>query len=138
MKSIHSCRLATAMMVGLLLLLSTRAPAEEADIGRKLYLQYCSACHGSQAKGDGVVSQLMQPKPPDLTQLARKNGGKFPFYEMIRIIDGRETHRAHGDPDMPVWGAFFAAEEGAAPDAQVVARGKVVMIADYLERIQQK
>jgi mono/diheme cytochrome c family protein len=128
------------MVVGLLLLLSTRAGAEEeeTDIGRKMYLQYCSACHGSQAKGDGVVSHLMQSKPPDLTQLARKNGGKFPFYEMIRVIDGRETHRAHGDPEMPVWGALFAAGEGDAPDAQIVARGKVVMIADYLERIQQK
>jgi hypothetical protein len=80
----------------------------------------------------------MQPRPPDLTQLARKHGGKFPFYEVIRMIDGRETVRAHGDSAMPVWGTVFAGEEGAAPDAQLVARGKVVVITDYLERIQQK
>ena len=114
----------------------TRSAAE--DLGRGIYLKYCSACHGEGGKGDGVVSQLMLPKPPDLTQLARKASGKFPFYDVVQRIDGRETLRAHGDAAMPVWGVVFQAEEGESPDAQAIARGKVVLIADYLERIQQK
>ena len=108
------------------------------DYGARLYGQHCSACHGAEGKGDGIVSQLMQPKPPDLTQLAKKNGGKFPFYEIIQLVDGRETLRAHGKSDMPVWGEVFAADEGSTPEAQAVARGKVVLIVDHLERIQQK
>jgi mono/diheme cytochrome c family protein len=83
---------------------ATGLAAEADDYGKKLYLQYCSACHGPDGKGDGVVSQFMRPKPADLTQLAKKAGGKFPFYDVVRTIDGRETVRAHGDPDMPVWG----------------------------------
>ncbi len=111
---------------------------ESAEYGKKLYGRYCSACHGSGGKGDGVVSQFMRPKPADLTQLAKKAGGKFPYYEVMRTIDGRETVRAHGDPDMPVWGVLFAEEEGNSPERHAVARGKVVLITDYIESIQEK
>ena len=112
--------------------------AESHEMGKRLYLRYCSACHGENGTGDGVVSQLMRPKPADLTQLAKQAGGKFPFYEVIRTIDGRETLRAHGDSNMPVWGEVFAAEEGESADRQEIARGKAVLITDYLESIQQK
>ena len=129
---------AQAIGVIVLSLPALATPAGGDEYGPRLYGKYCSACHGPGAKGDGILSQLMQPKPPDLTQLAKKNGGKFPFYDTIRLVDGRETLRAHGDSDMPVWGERFYAEEGGSPDAQAVARGKVVLIVDYLESIQQK
>ena len=86
--------------------------AESHQMGKQLYASYCSACHGENGKGDGVVSQFMHPKPADLTQLAKRAGGKFQFYDVVRTIDGRETLRAHGDPDMPVWGEVFVAEDG--------------------------
>jgi mono/diheme cytochrome c family protein len=128
-----------AMLAIVTLAVSAGGAASAAeDYGRGLYLQYCSACHGEGGKGDGVVSQLLRPKPPDLTLLARKANGKFPFYDVARRIDGRETVRAHGDAAMPVWGFLFQAEEGESSDAQAIARGKVVLIAEYLERIQQK
>jgi mono/diheme cytochrome c family protein len=111
---------------------------EADDYGRKLYGQYCSACHGSGGKGDGVVSGFMTPKPADLTQLAKRAGGHFPYYEVVRTIDGRETVRAHGDADMPVWGEVFTKQEGQSPQRYAIARGKIVLIADYLETIQAK
>lgn len=108
------------------------APAKQA------YLRYCSACHGEGGKGDGVVSHLMNPRPADLTQLAKKNNGEFPFMRVIRIIDGRETMRAHGDPDMPVWGEIFATEVPGALNKEAAIRGKVLLITEYLASIQQK
>ena len=116
------------------------APSDsmENDLGRQLYLKYCSACHGEAGKGDGVVSQLMRPAPPDLTQIAKKENGKFPFYDVIRQIDGRETLRAHGNSNMPVWGEVFQADQGDSPAKQAVARGRAMLIAEYLERIQAK
>ena len=119
---------------------SGAAPSDSTgnELGRQLYVKYCSACHGEGGKGDGVISQLMHPAPPDLTQIAKKENGKFPFYDVIRQIDGRETLRAHGNSDMPVWGEVFQAEEGDSPAKQAVARGKAMLIADYLERIQVK
>lgn len=113
-------------------------PARGQESEQKLYLRYCSACHGEKGKGDGVVSGFMTPKPTDLTQIAKKAGGKFPFYDTIRIIDGRQTVRAHGDPDMPVWGSLFREEEGVSDYAEAAARGRVVMITEYLETIQVK
>jgi mono/diheme cytochrome c family protein len=138
MESKRSSRLLAAFATGLFAVVGVRASAENNDIGRRLYGRYCSACHGAEGKGDGVVSQFMRPKPADLTLLAKKNNGVYPFYEIIRTIDGRETKRAHGGSDMPVWGEIFSAEEGTSDEAQLIARGKVVVITDYLEQIQQK
>jgi len=108
------------------------------DLGRQLYMRYCSACHGENATGDGIVSGLMTPKPIDLTQLAKRHDGKFPFRTVMNSIDGRQTLRAHGDPDMPVWGEILTKEMPTALGAEGVARTKVAAISGYLESIQQK
>lgn len=124
------------------LLLAGAAPAVAGEgltsQGAALYGRYCSACHGSDGRGTGIVSGLMKPKPADLTKLAAKAGGEFPFYEVLRVIDGRETVRAHGDPDMPVWGEVFASEAGPPDERErLIARGKVVEITEYLAGIQE-
>lgn len=132
-------RVVMAGVALLLMIITTRsgvAAAQGDDFGRRFYLQYCSACHRPNGHGDGVVSQFMRPRPADLTQLAQKAGGKFPFYDVIRIIDGRETVRAHGDPDMPVWGTILESEEHDSPGRHEVARGKIILITDYLRTIQ--
>ncbi len=35
--------------------------------GKQLYEQTCAMCHGVSGKGDGPTSQVLQPKPADLT-----------------------------------------------------------------------
>jgi mono/diheme cytochrome c family protein len=119
------------------------APLRAADLhseqfGRPLYVKYCGSCHGPGGKGDGVVGTFLRPKPADLTQLARKAGGTFPFYETMRTIDGRRTLRAHGDPDMPVWGEIFRAEASAGLGANAEVQGKLVLITEYLGAIQER
>jgi len=109
-----------------------------ADVSRggdKLYRRYCGACHGLDAKGDGIVSSLMTPKPRDLTTIARDFGGEFPREAVIRAIDGRQTVRAHGDADMPVWGATLSPELGSETD-DIMIREWITAIADYLESVQ--
>lgn len=110
--------------------------------GQALYRRYCSACHGEDGRGTGIVSGLMKPKPADLTQLAKKAGGVFPFEAVMRTIDGRQTLRAHGDSQMPVWGEIFAREAEESDDsvegARLAARGKVVEITEYLATIQER
>ncbi|MBI3783757.1 MAG: cytochrome c [Deltaproteobacteria bacterium] len=112
--------------------------ADSANAAKAAYLQYCSACHGEGGKGDGVVSQLMRPKPTDLTVLAKENNGEFPFAKVMASIDGRQTLRAHGDPNMPVWGEIFKADTGASMAGEGAIRGKVLLITDHLKSIQQK
>ena len=101
-------------------------------------MKYCSACHGEDAKGQGVVSGLMTPRPSDLTQMAKKNDGTFPFILTMQIIDGRDSRRAHGDPAMPVWGEIFRATLPSTLDHAAEARGKLILITEYLQSIQQK
>lgn len=84
----------------------------ESLAGRDSFDRYCAACHGSRAKGDGPVAPQLKTRPPDLTQLQRRNGGTFPAGRVTAYIDG--TGRAlptHGPAEMPVWGPTFRAFE---------------------------
>lgn len=129
-----------ALVVGVIasgLLLADGVRAADVAPGRAAYLKYCSACHGSDGKGDGVAAFTMRPRPADLTQLAAQHGGKFPYVKVKDVIDGRKQVTAHGESDMPVWGELFTEEKAAAQsDAQV--RGKVQLITDYLSSIQAR
>jgi len=115
-----------------------RGAAAEDDPGKLAYMRYCSACHGPGGKGDGVVGTFMRPKPTDLTKLTKNGGGQFPSLWFMRVIDGRETIRAHGDADMPVWGEVFQAETGASLARRAEVQGKIMLITDYVRGLQQK
>ena len=114
--------------------------AGDAEPGRQLYLRYCSACHGQQAKGDGIAGSLMQPRPADLTRLASRYGGEFPLEQVVRTIDGREALRAHGEPTMPVWGEVLSEELGSKdkqrPAIERRVQGRIFSIAEYLRTVQ--
>ena len=128
-----------ALAAALVLVLVASAVAESAtESGRAMYLRYCGACHGPQGKGDGVAGSFMSPKPADLTQLAEKNGGAFPFKKVMAYIDGTQDVRAHGDPVMPVWGEVFRAEAGWEMSRRVEVQGKLMLITDYIRSIQVK
>jgi len=127
--------------------LGSAAAAEELEFGRvdnprftleaDLYRQYCSACHGVEGHGNGIVAPFMDPPPIDLTAIKVNFEGVFPKYLVTMAVDGRDTVRAHGDSDMPVWGEVFAEEFLSDPAARAKARGKVMKIVDYVESIQR-
>lgn len=130
----------TTLFLGAILIGTTMvgAPgvAENTNPGRAAYLKYCSACHGPEGKGDGMVATVLRPKPPDLTQLAKAHGGQFPRAQVERSIDGRQRIAAHGDTEMPVWGEIFAKEKGSTITAHAEVRGQVQLIAEYVQSIQ--
>ena len=103
-----------------------------------MYLRYCGACHGPSGQGDGIAGSLMRPKPLDLTRLAKERGGKFPFERVMTYIDGSTDVRAHGDASMPVWGAEFRAQPGWDVARRAEARGKLMLITDYVRSIQSQ
>lgn len=41
--------------------------AETLNKGKKIYAEYCMACHGETGKGDGVASKGLQPPPRNFT-----------------------------------------------------------------------
>jgi len=102
--------------------------------GSDLFHTYCASCHGSSARGDGPAADAMRVRPPNLTQLASRNGGVFPAARTQRIVDGRDVG-AHGTADMPVWGDAFKRHDGL-DEAGVKAR--IETILRYLESIQER
>lgn len=107
----------------------------EAAAGEVVYMRYCAACHGKTLKGDGPVASGLNKKPIDLTQLTKKNNGIFPFDKVAAMIDGRQSTRMHGTPDMPVWGEIFAMTKGSdAPSAD----SAVKRITNYIWTLQAK
>jgi mono/diheme cytochrome c family protein len=105
--------------------------------GRDYYLQACASCHGTDARGAGPVAASLAVKPPDLTTMAKRRKGKFPYDELASYIDGRKDIAAHGSREMPVWGERFAEEYPQEPLQNRIIHGKVLMLLVYLDSIQR-
>lgn len=133
--------LAGAMSVCVSSALAEVEPVEK--IGKREFIQSCAACHGESARGDGLVAGLLLAKPPDLTAIARRHGGKFPASWVYRVIDGRNEVRAHGSTEMPIWGDRYRAEalEGLPlplnVSADAIVHGRILSLVFYLEFIQE-
>lgn len=78
------------------------APETTASSGAADYAEFCVACHGASGKGDGPAAAGMTPRPTDLTQLARQNGGQFPRLRVMARIDGYTMGKT--DSPMPAFG----------------------------------
>ena len=119
------------------------AQKEKVDIGKQEFEVHCAICHGVDAKGHGIYVSNLKVAPTDLTSIARNNAGVFPADHIIGVIDGRVQIASHGPHDMPIWGdryAITAAEHfaGSPYDQEAFIRGRVLILVDYLRRIQQK
>jgi len=102
--------------------------------GSVSFRTYCASCHGADAKGDGPMTDNLRVRPPDLTLIARRSGGRFPADVVRRIVDGRTPVKGHGGPEMPVWGDAFRSSSDAYSDAKVAE--KIGALVEYLRSIQ--
>ena len=139
------------MVVGRLILLvailvaslisTTQALAQETEVvagGELEYQNHCAICHGVEGKGRGIMAKFLSISPSDLTQLAKKNAGRFSFWQVYRVIDGREEIRGHGTREMPIWGARFQAEaRGSDPGSRSQVSGRILSLVFYLQHIQE-
>lgn len=101
--------------------------------GPEMFKTYCAACHGTDGKGSGPAAVALTKQPADLTQLSKKNHGKFPALRVRNIILGDDIMASHGSRDMPVWGVVFRSL-GDDLDTQMRLRN----LTAYLESLQQK
>jgi len=103
--------------------------------GKDLFREYCAVCHGNEARGGGPAAAALTKAPSDLTQITRRNAGKFPEIRIQRIINGEgDSIIAHGSRDMPVWGPIFR-HTSSNEDLGAV---KVYNLVRYIESIQAK
>jgi mono/diheme cytochrome c family protein len=135
--------LLTLIMAILLWITPDTAVAQQEEIvaaGKREFRGHCAVCHGLGGKGESVMTtlNLLTVKPTDLTQLSNRNKGQFPFWQVYRIIDGREEVKGHGTRDMPIWGEVFTEEAGGRLADETRAIGRILAIVHYIESVQEK
>ncbi|HET9820962.1 MAG TPA: cytochrome c [Burkholderiaceae bacterium] len=111
------------------------------DLGQREFEAKCAVCHGLDAKGRGPYAESLKRPPPDLTTMARRNGGLFPVTRTYAQIEG--AGGGHGPREMPVWGLDYTMQAvEQMPDlpynqAQFV-RTRIMALLEYLNQLQQK
>jgi mono/diheme cytochrome c family protein len=85
----------------LVLALTLQAQAADPEEGKKVYMQFCSSCHGQSGKGDGPAAAALNPKPRDHTD--REYMSKLSDEQLFKVI--KEGGASIGkSPLMPPWG----------------------------------
>ncbi|MGI9476952.1 MAG: c-type cytochrome [Hyphomicrobiaceae bacterium] len=116
------------------------AQADDEHLGLTEYELACMPCHGVDGHGDGPSATNLTTPPPDLTQIARSNGGRFPSLRIRKFIDGRADVAAHGAREMPVWGDRYRLtrlpnETRSAAERRT--RARINALVRYVEGLQR-
>jgi len=111
------------------------SPPPDIALGKQIFVQYCASCHGVDAKGNGPAAVAMKTLPPDLTELAKRNGGKYPAGYVGAVVKFGKSLASHGSEDMPVWGARFKTLD---PLHDATGQKHVDDLVAYLESLQLK
>ena len=116
--------------LGLLLAGCAREPTYPRH-AEAMYAQYCASCHGVTGSGDGPAAAL-SPAPTDLTK------SDLSLAELMKVIDGRRTVRAHGTAAMPVWGEVFEQTAVDTGREHRQALRDVQAVAEYVQALQAR
>jgi mono/diheme cytochrome c family protein len=133
-----------ALALAALAAVSMSLPASaqpRADLGQREFNSKCAVCHGADGKGGGPLAEQLKKRPPDLTTMARRNGGVFPVTRTYATIEGASG--GHGTREMPVWGLDYTIQATEQlPDlpynqAQFV-RTRIMALLEHLNTLQVK
>ena len=93
-----------ALLVLILIVQPFFCAAQEQSEGRKLYLTYCTGCHGASGKGDGPAGKTLPVKPADHTNAQKM--GQYTDDHLFTVIakGGMNVGRS---AEMPAWGAVL-------------------------------
>ena len=104
--------------------------------GQEMYANYCAACHGAKATGNGPAAQAMKVPPTDLTMLSKNNHGVFPADHVRAVLQFGVMTPAHGSADMPVWGTLLRTLP-PSPNPTMVVNQRLLNLTNYLKQIQK-
>jgi len=113
----------------------TQLPPTYMPTGERMYKQYCAACHGLDAKGRGPMAAVLKVPPPDLTTLAKRHEGKFPYDYVKGVLEFGPGFPSHGASDMPTWGPIFRYYD---KQNERVVQQRIKNLCDYLASLQGK
>ena len=104
-----------------------------ATSGQQMFVTYCATCHGKDGKGDGPAAPALKKAPADLTQLAKKNGGKYPENHVSATIMTVDSP-VHGSKEMPVWGPLLSSISSSQGEVQL----RVSNLVKYISTLQER
>ncbi len=109
-------------------------PSNDVPSGKEMFRDYCAACHGLDAKGNGPMAHMLKLPPSDLTTLAQRHGGKFPYEYVSGVLHfGTGATILHGAKDMPIWGPIF---QSLDKNNERVIEQRIKKLCDYLASLQ--
>jgi mono/diheme cytochrome c family protein len=80
-------KIASAVLLGTLLITQTSVSFADNSNGKNLYSQRCAVCHGADIKGTGPLAHKSNPPTPDLTTSAfKKRLNEYPGVIVSSII----------------------------------------------------
>jgi mono/diheme cytochrome c family protein len=131
----------TFLLAGLALLSTAVVAQGRVDVGKREYDNNCAVCHGSNGKGGGPYVELLKRSPPDLTTLAKSNGGIFPVNRSFEVIEGAGA--GHGTRDMPIWGQAYSVKAAEyyvdmPYNQEAFMRSRILALIEYINRLQVK
>jgi len=113
---------------------NSQLPSNYVPSGKAMYKEYCAACHGLDAKGNGPMAHMLKLPPTDLTTLANRHGGKFPYEYVSGVLRfGTGATILHGAKDMPIWGPIF---ESLDKNNERVIQRRIKNLCNYLASLQ--
>lgn len=137
-----------ALLVGALLFIIVAAVAKDQPIGdqapfpssyvpsgKVMYKEFCAACHGADAKGNGPAASTLKTQPPDLTTLAKRHIGKFPYEYVSSVLRFGPGPSAHGSSDMPTWGPIF---QFIDKNNERAVQQRIKNLCNYLASLQEQ
>jgi mono/diheme cytochrome c family protein len=103
--------------------------------GSDEFHRYCSLCHGADGRGAGPLTDAdaMKKTAADLTQIAKRNGGVFPFSKVADTIRLGGNIEEHKPSRMMAWEKIFSAESDP-----VRAKAIIFEVTRYVEGLQEK
>ena len=114
---------------------NNQLPPTYVPSGDQMFRQYCAACHGADAKGNGPVQSALKIPAPNLTTLAKRHGGKFPYEYVTGVLRFGPGLASHGSAGMPTWGPIF---EYIDNHNQSSVQQRIKNLSDYLASLQEK
>ena len=140
----HSYVATTSASFMALMLCSAAALAQpgKVDSGKQEFNANCAVCHASDGKGNGPFVQYLRSTPPDLTTLAKRNGGVLPVSRVMQMIEGSDVP-SHSARDMPIWGNAYRVQAGeyyvdVPYDPAAYVRSRILTLVDYINRLQER
>jgi mono/diheme cytochrome c family protein len=106
-----------------------------AGTGEEMYFAYCAECHGRDGKGGRPTAVTFGAVAPNLTTLAKKNDGRFPYAVVKDAIRGEDHGELYAAGQMPPWGLLFR-YVGSGGRSEVEMR--INRLTEYIRSLQEK